>query len=106
MKKNQQKPLTFEEKLKKYAVPLEDILTELSPEEKREVEAISQYFSLLNKLYRLRKKLKFSQAELAKRSSVPRSTISKIESGQRNATINTLSKLAQAMGRKLQISFV
>jgi transcriptional regulator with XRE-family HTH domain len=57
-------------------------------------------------LHRLRKRLRLTQKELAKRSSVPRTTISKIESGDRNVTIETLSKLAYGMGKSLKISFV
>ncbi|HEX9817968.1 MAG TPA: helix-turn-helix domain-containing protein [Patescibacteria group bacterium] len=107
MKKNNSKsPLTFEQKLKKYGVPLDDVLAELSPKDRREVAIISQYYSLLVDLEDSRKKLNFTQTELAEKSAVPRTTISKIESGNRNVTIDTLIKLAQGMGKTLKISFV
>jgi len=104
--KTKKKPLTLEEKLKKYAVPFEDILAELSPEERKEVDSLSNYYIALMDIFSLRKELKLTQAELAKKSAVPRSTISKIESGERNATIHTLMKLAAGMGKELRVTLV
>lgn len=98
--------MKLNKKLAKHFIDFEDILAELSPDDRQDVEVISQYYSLLVDLEDLRKKLKLTQAELAKRSLVPRTTISKIESGQRNVTIGTLTKLARGMDKELKISFV
>jgi len=104
--KTRNKPLTLDEKLKKYAVPFEDMLAELSPKERKEIDSLSNYYIALMDIFSLRKNLNLTQAELAKRSSVPRSTISKIESGERNATIHTLMKIAAGMGKELRVTLV
>ena len=45
-----------------------------------------------------------TQAELAKKSGVRQSNISRIESGAVIPRLDTLEKLAQAMGKKLKIT--
>ena len=44
-----------------------------------------------------------SQADLAKKANVNRTTLSKVETGLRNATVDTLAKLSQALDLKLEI---
>lgn len=46
----------------------------------------------------------FSQRELAELASVPQSTIARIEKGA-NTSIDTLSKIALALGKELTISY-
>ncbi|MEE6717102.1 helix-turn-helix transcriptional regulator [Schleiferilactobacillus harbinensis] len=46
-----------------------------------------------------------TQRQLAQQANVPQSTIARIERGQ-NTTIDTLSKIASALGKKLIIQFV
>lgn len=46
-----------------------------------------------------------TQKELAEKSGIRQSSISKIESGSCVPTITTLRTLAQALGKKLSISF-
>ncbi len=50
-------------------------------------------------------KQNITQEELAKRASINRSDISKIENADANPTLKTLNKLAKALGAKLNISF-
>lgn len=45
-----------------------------------------------------------TQQELADKASVPQSTIARIENGA-NTTLDTLSKIAFALGKRLTISF-
>ena len=52
-----------------------------------------------------RKKAKLTQQELANRSGVPRASISRIENGFRNVTINKLKKIASAMNMEVEIIF-
>ncbi|MCA9386199.1 helix-turn-helix transcriptional regulator, partial [Candidatus Dojkabacteria bacterium] len=42
----------------------------------------------------------------SQKSGIPRPTISKIESGKRNVTIDTLTALAAAMGKRIELNFV
>lgn len=46
-----------------------------------------------------------SQRKLAELASVPQSTIARIEQGD-NTTLDTMSKLAHALGKTLEVSFV
>ena len=52
-----------------------------------------------------RASLDWSQKELAEKSGIDQSDISKIERGAYNPSVATLNKLAKAMGKKLVISF-
>ena len=46
----------------------------------------------------------YSQRELAELAHVPQSTIARIEKGA-NTSVDTLSKIAFALGKELKISF-
>ena len=51
-----------------------------------------------------RKESGLSQRDLASVSDVPQSTIARIESGA-NTSIDTLTKIANALGKRLTINF-
>ena len=53
---------------------------------------------------RLDKKL--TQRELAVKSGIPRTVISRIESGKRNITLETLMNIAESLGEEVEIRFV
>ncbi len=76
------------------------------PEFIGETAAFDEYYKTLVMLKETRKKARLSQLDLARKSNVPVSIISKIENGKRNPTIETLSKLAYGMNKKLEIRFV
>ena len=52
----------------------------------------------------VRKEAGLTQRELANISKVPQSTIARIETGA-NTSVDTLTKIANALGKKLTISF-
>jgi DNA-binding XRE family transcriptional regulator len=52
-----------------------------------------------------RREAEMTQEELSKKSGIPRPTISNIENGRRNPTVQTLYSLASAMGKTLEIRF-
>lgn len=52
-----------------------------------------------------RKKQGISQEELASRTGIQRSNISRLESGRYNPTIEFLDRLAAGLGKKLHIEF-
>ena len=54
---------------------------------------------------RARENAGLSQRELAERSGVPQSTIARIERGY-NTSIDTLSKIAFALNKRVKISFI
>ena len=54
-------------------------------------------------LRKRREELGLTQEKLSKLSNIPRTTITKVESGTRNATLQTLMSLAQAMGSTFEV---
>jgi DNA-binding XRE family transcriptional regulator len=94
------------ELIKKNTVSLEDAFRDFTPEQNKIVEAEIRYYEVLVELRKMRKKLGLTQEQLAMRADVPRTTITKIESGSFNPTINTLMSLASAMDKRLQVRFL
>lgn len=84
-------------------IPARDFLSDLSPEERKQVEQEKKYYRLVVSLKQKREQLGLSQGELAKLAKLPRTTITKVESGSRNTTLETLMSMASAMGRDLVI---
>lgn len=75
------------------------------PEFRAEYEATRQEYALSRALVEARIAANMTQAELARRSGVRQSNISRIESGTCIPTIATLQALANGMGKELNISF-
>lgn len=75
------------------------------PEFRAEYEATRQEFALARALVQARLEANMTQAELATRSGVRQSNISRIESGACVPTIATLQALASGLGKELTISF-
>ena len=95
-----------EDKIKKLSIPLDEFIGDLTQEEREIVEAEKKYYYVVTALYKKRKKLGLTQEKLSKLSKVPRSTINKIESGSRNATLETLMAIAQSMGSTIELKLV
>ena len=76
------------------------------PETKKEYEAMEPEFQLILELLRLREEQNLTQQELADRTGINRSDISKIEHGNANPSLKTMKRLAEAMGKRVSISFV
>lgn len=55
------------------------------------------------KLKEQRERKKMTQIELAERANLPRSTITRFESGQANPTIDTLYRVAEALDMRLRV---
>lgn len=54
-----------------------------------------------HRLREAREQVGLTQAEVSKRTGVPRPTISDIENGKHNVTVDMMDKLANAIGRSL-----
>lgn len=72
------------------------------PDFKLAFERESIYLSIAVSIHQSRLDLHWTKSDLSKHSDVPVSTISKIENGN-NTSIDTLTKLATAMGKSLKI---
>ena len=77
-----------------------------NPETKREYYAMEPEFQLILALIELRTELNLTQQDLADRTGINRSDISKIEHGNANPSLKTLKRLAGAFGKRVRISFV
>lgn len=75
------------------------------PEFRKEHEADRTMQELIRSLIAARISAGMTQKELAEKSGIRQSSISKIESGSCVPTIRILRTLAQALGKKLSISF-
>lgn len=58
-----------------------------------------------NEISKLRGSLNISQSELAKRTGINQSDLSRIESGKANPSLATLKRIATGLGKELKISF-
>lgn len=74
------------------------------PEFSKEYEAARPEYELTRSLIAARIAAGMTQKELAEKSGVRQSNISRIENGSCIPTLTTLMALAQALGKKLRIS--
>ena len=87
-------------------ITLKEFDINFSNDEKNQIAQEAEYLKVLIGLKNTRKLLGLTQQELAQKSHIPRATVAKIENGHRNTTIKTMLSLADAMGKKIQISWV
>lgn len=59
--------------------------------------------NIIDQYVRYRKKFGITQAELARRAGVPRTNITRFESGSYNPSLEMMVRIAAALGKKLQI---
>lgn len=87
---------------------LEDFLQDQlkNPEFKREYELIQPEMAVIQAMVDARTSQNLTQKELAKRTGIHQSDISKLENGTRNPSINLLKRLADGMDMVLKIEFV
>jgi DNA-binding Xre family transcriptional regulator len=67
------------------------------PQAVAELQAFHAYFRLARRFAERRRHLELTQAELAERSGIAQSEISRFESGRANPTFLTLSRLCAAL---------
>lgn len=86
----------------------DDFLTEqLQDEEfRREYEAIQPEMNIIKALIDARTSRNLTQEELAERTGIHQSDISKLEKGVRNPSIKLLRRLADGLDMILKIEFV
>ena len=87
---------------------LKELKTELmkNPKFRKEYEAIQPEMAVIQAMVDARTSQNLTQKELAKRTGIHQSDISKLENGTRNPSINLLKRLADGMDMVLKIEFV
>ena len=63
-------------------------------------------FQIAKLVYSLRNELGLTQKELAEKTGINQSNISKLEKGSGNITLKTLDRIIKSLGKKLTISAV
>ena len=76
------------------------------PEFKKEWDDLELEYQVQAELIRARLECNMTQAELAKKSGIRQSNISRIENGNAIPRLDTLEALAMAMGKSLKISMI
>ncbi len=76
------------------------------PEFRAEHEATRTDFEVAKALIEARTSMNMTQKELAERSGIRQSNISRIENGSCSPTIATLQLLAKGLGKQLSINFI
>ena len=71
-----------------------------------EVEQKSVRQSVIEQYVRSRKMQEITQAELAKRAGVPRSNITRFESGNYDPSLEMMVRIAEALGMTLQVQLM
>ena len=77
-----------------------------NPAFRKEYEASREDFEVARALIAARLDAHLTQKELAQKSGIRQSNISRIENGNSSPTVSTLQALANGMGKKLKISFI
>ena len=75
------------------------------PEVKKEYDALDPEFQLVREMIKARHEAGLTQQELAERTGIQQANISRIENGNGNPSLATLTKIANGMGKKLVITF-
>jgi len=86
-------------------IPREEIWRGYSQKKREAIEERARYLKAAMELRRVRKQMHLSQEQLAKKMSVKREFISRIESGRQNVTIDTLYRIAEVTGKQFRLSF-
>lgn len=71
-----------------------------------EYEAMRPEYEAVRAVIAARLENHMTQKELAEKTGIRQSNISRIESGASSPTIDTLSRIAAGMGKRLKIEFV
>lgn len=76
-----------------------------SPEVQHEYDELKVLYDIKREIIKFRIEQGLSQKELADRINTKQSAISRLESGEYNPSLEFLSKVANALGKELHISF-
>ena len=76
------------------------------PEFAQEYAALQPEMNVIRAMIDARISQKLTQKELAERTGIAQTEISRLENGTRNPSIKLLQRLADGMGMELNISFV
>lgn len=73
-------------------------------EVKKEYDALEAEFALIDSMISARLSKKMTQAELAKKAGMKQEAVARLEGGDSNPTLATLSKIAKVLGKKVVLA--
>ncbi|MEA2015234.1 MAG: helix-turn-helix transcriptional regulator [Actinomycetota bacterium] len=76
------------------------------PEVIKELKNLEPEYQIISQLIFLRRENKITQKELAKLIGDSQPNISRLESGSYNPTLSKLKKIADCLGKRLEIRFI
>lgn len=76
------------------------------PEFAAEYEAMRPEYDAVRAVIAARLERNMTQKELAERTGIRQSNISRIESGASSPTVDTLARIAAGLGKQLRIDFI
>ena len=77
-----------------------------NPDLKKEWDYLEPEYNTMQAMIDARKRCNMTQKELAERTGIDQSDISKIETGNANPALSTLKRLADGMDMVLKLEFV
>ncbi len=75
------------------------------PELYKEYKALEPEYEIIRQIIKVRNELNLTQKELAARTGIKQSNISRLESGSYNPSLVFLKKIAHGLGKELHIEF-
>ena len=75
------------------------------PETAKQYEALAPEYEIVRQIISARQEQGLTQAELAHRLNTNQSNISRLERGESNPSLNFLKRVAEGLGKRLQIGF-
>lgn len=75
------------------------------PETRAEFEALRPQYEVISQIIAARNERGLTQEELAARTGLQRSNISRLESGNYNPSIELLARVAKGLGMELHVEF-
>ncbi len=75
------------------------------PEFNNEYKALEPEYEIIRQIILARKELNMTQEELAERTGIKQSNISRLEKGTYNPSLSSLKKLAKGLNKELHIEF-
>ena len=75
------------------------------PEFRSEYEALEPEYEIIRQIIIARNELNITQKELADRTGIKQSNISRLEKGTYNPSLNSLKKIAKGLNKELHIEF-
>ena len=73
---------------------------------KAKYDELEPEYQLIKEIISLREEQQISQQELADKTGIYRSDISKLEHGTANPSLKTIKRIAEGLGKKVYIQFV